>query len=96
MFLRSDFWHGRERVVIEGYARDGHVAPVLVTDDGARYFIDGMQWWPKGLSGSRVQVTGKLVTTDKFRAPEGGSGTTGSDKLLVDVEIREMHDGAVE
>jgi hypothetical protein len=55
-------WEARlgQVVTIEGTAEDAKLGAVL-TRPGDMVWIDGLDAWPRGLRGKRVQVTGKVI-----------------------------------
>ncbi len=48
-----------ERVTLSGTAADAKGGAVVVTDDGAVVYLEGVDAWPAGIRGHRVEVTGK-------------------------------------
>ncbi|MCB9688257.1 MAG: hypothetical protein H6738_12230 [Alphaproteobacteria bacterium] len=52
---------GAEAAMIEGVARDAKGGAVIVLDDGAPVYVDGLDAWPAGVDGLRIRALGEEV-----------------------------------
>lgn len=74
---------------ITGIAQDAKAGAIIVTDDGAHYYIDGTDHWDKQLLGKRLTVTGELVevTHEPQKGPEYRQGIVGTQKIIKKARI---------
>ncbi len=82
-----------QALTVEGEAQDARAGAVVITDDGATWFVAGLESWPSGVRGQRVTVVGRPSQARTFPeatvAPDG-SRTAGvapgsaPDDLLLD------------
>lgn len=76
-------------ITVTGIAQDAKAGAILVTDDGAHYYIDGTDHWDKQLLGKRLTVTGELVevTHEPQKGPEYRQGIVGTQKIIKKARI---------
>ena len=64
-----------QEAFVRGVARDAALGAVVVTDDGAVVYVDGLREWPPAASSRRVEVKGTLRR--RKLAPDPGVGADG-------------------
>ncbi|MCA9491525.1 MAG: hypothetical protein KC621_16450 [Myxococcales bacterium] len=78
---------GAEAAMIEGVARDAKGGAVILLDDGAPVYVDGLETWPPGVHGLRIRAEGEEVSERYVPAatvaPDGAisQGTTPGSAL---------------
>jgi hypothetical protein len=77
-----------QEAYVRGVARDAALGAVVVTDDGAVVYVDGLRAWPAAASGKRVEVKGTLrrrkLAPDPVIGADGGisHGAVGTNLVV--------------
>jgi hypothetical protein len=56
-----------KKLSITGIAQNTEIAAVVLTDDGAEYYLSGKNEWPPEYLGKRVTVYGKVYSVEQKR-----------------------------
>jgi hypothetical protein len=81
-------------LVVVGKAADAASGAIVQADDGRVLYIGGLDAWPTGLLGKRVEVRGRLerrkLAPDPTPGPDGAQrhGMVGHSDVLVDARWR--------
>ncbi len=79
---------GGAQATLRGVAADAKSGAVVVTDEGQTVYVAGLERWPAGLAGRRVEVTGRLAQKKLIPDPvvsdagERSAGAVGEQSVV--------------